>query len=73
MTRLEKLLNTLEPVRYPEDVSILKSEIPELASLSDVTVQTLYSDWSEDWYAAGWIYLSSGLDEFRGWLRQEVK
>jgi len=75
MTKLEQLLSPkgLDPIRWPDDIAVLKEQIPELQFLSDYTIQNLYSNWSEDYWAAGWLILSKPtIKEFAEYLRQEV-
>lgn len=69
MTRLEKLLTN---VRHPEDVARLKREVPALRDLPDIIVQMLYSDWSENYWAAGWLILEDEyIKEFKQYLEEE--
>ena len=74
MTRLESLLNgDRESIRHSDDVAALKQEIAELRVVSDGVVQMLYEDWSEAYWAAGWLILDSGIvTEFAAYLREEV-
>jgi len=72
MTRLE-YWGKSETVRHPEDVKMLKDSIPELASISDAQIQDMYSHWSEDYYAAGWLIISpAGVTQFKKWLLAEI-
>lgn len=71
MTKLEWLLGRNEDIRHPHDVARLKREIPEISQLPDMLVQQLYSDWSEDHYAAGWM-MGPLVAEFAGYLREEL-
>ncbi len=73
-TRLERFLAGEGPIRFPDDVSRLKREIPELAEVSAITVQELYSTWSEDHFCAGWLIMNAEIvEEFRVWLLEEVE
>jgi hypothetical protein len=73
MKRLEYLHSPAREVRYPKDVKLLKESIPELSPFTDGEVQDLYSDWSEDYLCASWLYPSEGnIAEFREYLNEEV-
>ncbi len=56
-------------VTFPEDVATLRAGVHELAHYPDFVVEVLYEKWSEDYYCAGWLYLSDErIDEFRNWF-----
>ncbi len=60
---------TRETIHFPEDVARLRKEIPHLAGMFDAEIQRLYSQWSEEFYAAGWHILARHyIDEFGEWL-----
>ena len=59
-------------VEFPEDVLRLKGAIPELEALQDHVVEALYSYWSQEFYAAGWMTLgphSEAVGRFADWFR----
>lgn len=59
----------MEKIRYPEDISKLKSEIPEIANLSDSDVYELYSSFSEEFRSASWLILNDDfIQDFKEWL-----
>jgi len=54
---------------WPDDVAALKLVIPALRGLSDVEVDALYTQWSQEEYCASWMNLGSvQLDLFEDWL-----
>lgn len=67
-TRLEAYLKS-KPVEFPDDIKVLRSEIPEIGFLSDVQIDELYSDFSTAIFAAGWMDIKM-IDtmRFRNWL-----
>jgi len=75
MTKLEQIIrDDLGFIRHPNDITVLKKEIPELAHLSDSFVQEIYSDWSEWHYCAGWHILTDEIvEEFKAYLMKEAK
>ncbi len=57
-------------VEYPEDIARLRAAVPEIALLADQAVASLYSDFSDEGYCAGWMHLSEDLIiRFRHWVR----
>lgn len=75
MTRLDAILaRHHEPIRHHIDIYQLKQEIPELCDLSYGVIQDLYSNWSEEYYSAGWMMLDEKtVEEFAAYLRTEVE
>ena len=70
MRRIDKFLGRgeQESVRYPHDIAELKKNIPELMLVSDIKVESIYGDFSEE-YSAGWLILDENrIEEFRNWL-----
>ena len=60
------------PVNYPGDVKLMKSEIPELSSLSDLQVDLLYRQYSDCNYCASWLSVTQdSIDDFKNWLNGE--
>lgn len=50
------------PIRHPEDVEYLRSILHSHGySAKDFAIQKAYSEWSEDYYCAGWIGISRNL------------
>lgn len=57
------------PIKYPEDVQLLRETIPELRAISEVEIQQLWGDFSDSEYAASWMQPSEGRPaKFRRWL-----
>jgi hypothetical protein len=62
----------LDQIRHPEDVATLRRQIPDLNDLNDAQIQHLYSDWSEEYYSAGWLCVDvNSISEFERWLNGE--
>ena len=56
---------------WPDDVAKLKEDLPELRALSDVEIEALYTQWSQEEYCAGWMNLGSvRLQLFGKWLNE---
>ncbi len=73
MRRLTLLKNRSYPIWYPEDINRLRESIPELNASSAGEIQEWYSDWSEEYFCAGWLILDEGvIQEFRGWILEDV-
>jgi len=71
-TRLEKYLGDgPEPGDHPGDVLVLRHQIPLLSACSTALIETMYRDFSDHCWAAGW---ASGpdIDGFREWLLEEI-
>ena len=67
MKRINKLLGIeeQESLWYPQDVNLLRYTIPELALVSDIKIQELYSEYS-DMFAAGWMMLDDDrIEDFQ--------
>ena len=75
MKRIEALLGMepQPPCDYPEDIERLKQGIPQLNLLSDLKIQLVYREYSEDMYCARWLILNDhGVEAFNNWLQEEV-
>lgn len=59
-------------INYPEDITRLRQRLPLLLNgFNDREVQTLYSDFSEDLYSAGWMKMDEDLiQSFARWLAE---
>ncbi len=75
-TILDRLLNKPAgkyPARFPEDIRKLKDAIPELHRVDDLVIETLYSNWSEDNWSAGWLIMTPGvIEDFKAYLESEI-
>lgn len=59
-------------IRHPQDIKILRKQIPELNDLEDYEIQWLYENYSDEQWCAGWIVLDKDrLQEFRTWLERD--
>ena len=69
MNRLHSyMLNAGKCVNFPDDVSRLKEQIPQIAIIPDSLVEKMYADFS-DTYAAGWLIVDDeSINDFRRWL-----
>ena len=76
MIRLERLLQGTDRSIDSEDlkdIATMRQHIPELDDCSDGIVHMLYSNWSEDFYCAGWLIVDDDtIREFRKYLTEEV-
>jgi hypothetical protein len=71
MTRLDAFRNKVPD--YPEDIFEIRKACPELAAFKDAEIETLYRDFSDWAYCAGWMMLSAiDLKEFRDWLNSDI-
>lgn len=62
-------------IRHPEDIRVLRKDVPAFNSafFTSEEIQKLYSLFSEEQYAAGWMGLSPDIvEEFAAWLEEEV-
>jgi hypothetical protein len=60
-------------LRYPEDVERLREALPALKDEPAERIASWYAEFSEEWWAAGWIRLDADkIDEFSLWLAQHV-
>jgi hypothetical protein len=75
MKRIDVLLGMepQPPCDYPEDVERLKQGIPQLNLLSDLEIQAVYREYSEETHCAGWLILNdAGVEAFNNWLQEEA-
>ena len=63
-----------DEIRYPEDVAKLKQAMFEAGFVrTDFAVQSLYEDFSEDEYAAGWMSLTPEIVKcFISWFNEDL-
>ena len=76
MTRLERKLkgDPLFRPRYPDDIAKLRAAIPELVDATDLQIQEMYEEWSEWFWAAGWLRIDKGVaEEFKEWILGEAE
>lgn len=56
MTNLIRLERPREPIRYPDDVAVLKKALNERGyDASDEDIAWAYSEWCEEWCCGDWI------------------
>ncbi len=75
MTRLERLtrdmVDTKRGAAIYNDLITLRQGIPQLAPFTNREIETMYHEFSEDMYAAGWM-MGPAVGDFRDWLMSEV-
>ena len=69
--------------QFPEDVRLLRENVPALGGLSNHEIDELYRLWSDREYAAQWMIVAPGLVEdgpvtfyvakFAEWLEDDVE
>lgn len=60
---------------FPDDIAIIRNQVPEIDHLSDVTIARLYSAWSEEDLCAAWLVMKDEpryFKHFREWLSKEA-
>lgn len=56
MTDLIRLERPREPIRYPDDVAVLRKALNERGyDASDEDIAWAYSEWCEEWCCGDWI------------------
>lgn len=75
-TRLYEFLNrnTCFVPSFPDQLDIIRKNIPQLDPLTDLQVEYLYREFSEDTACAGWLRISDEQDvaDFAFWLNEEI-
>lgn len=78
MTMIFQFKTSEHIFRHPEDIKTMQNTLFDLGFLtSDVLIEDLYEDFSEDRYCAGWLILPENPDElkermleFMEWVKQ---
>lgn len=74
ITRLQRALYAhCENQDHFEDIQRLKRAIPDLRGLTEAAIEKLYADYSESFFAAGWVGVSDeDILRLRVWLNEDV-